>query len=221
MYIPSINSKFAYQTLERVEDNGTRRYRTPSGELVPSVTTVLSAVKDDSAISAWQARVGEAEAERIRNESAKIGTGMHTNLENVLLGKPQTGGILERTLARIIMANGFPRLKEVWGSEVMVYSDGLYAGTTDLVVVHENGLPTIADFKNSRKPKRVEWIDDYRAQLGAYALAHNEMFGTDIRQGMVMIAAWTGEYQEFLFTGSEFDECIDLWLRKLEQYMSR
>lgn len=220
MYIPNINPKYNYQPLARDETTGIRLYRTPNGILVPSVTTVLSAVKDSTAIEEWQARVGMEEAEKIRNTSARIGSGMHANLESMLLGGKMLGSYLEKTLAGQIIKQGFPSLKEVWAIEAALYSEGLYAGTTDLVAVHNNGNPTIVDFKNSRKPKRIEWIDDYRAQLGAYALAHNEMFGTDIRQGMVMIATWTGEYQEFLFSGEDFDACVYLWLDKLDLYMT-
>jgi ATP-dependent exoDNAse (exonuclease V) beta subunit len=218
MYIPKVIQKYTYQALVRDESSGIRHYRTPEGDLVPSVTTVLSSTKDSGALDAWVERVGAVEAERIRTESARIGTGMHNNLENILLGKEQAGGVLERTLADLIVKRGFPSLQEVWAVEASLYSKALYAGTTDLVAVHKNGQPTIADFKNSRRPKRAEWIDDYRAQLAAYALAHNEMFGTDIRQGLVMVATWTGEYQEFLFTGLEFDRCVDLWLGKLDAY---
>ena len=219
MFIPKINQKFLYEPLERVDVNGRRHYRTPDGSLVPSVTTILGSVKDNSVLDQWVQRVGSVDAEKIRTESARIGTGMHTNLENALNGLPMLGGSLEKTLARLIMTHGFPELSEVWAVEGMLYSSGLYAGTTDLVAIHANGAPTIVDFKNSRRPKRVEWIDDYRAQLGAYALAHDEMFGTEIRQGLVMVATWTGEYQEFFFTGSEFDRCIELWIEKLTTYL--
>lgn len=219
MYIPKIAQKHEYRTLARVECTGTRFYKTPSGRLVPSVTTILSGTKDSTHIDAWKARVGPDNAEKIRNDSARIGTGMHTNLENAIYSKPLQGSYLEKTLASNIIKNGFPKLHEIWAVEASLYSEDLYAGTTDLIAVHTNGEPTIVDFKNSRKPKKVEWIDDYRAQLGAYALAHNEMYGTSIRQGMVMISCWTGEYQEFLFSDIEFDKCVELWLSRLSQYL--
>ena len=186
---------------------------------MPSVTTILSATKDSTGIDDWVRKVGEEEALRIKNEAARIGTGMHNNLENYVLGRPITGTFMEQSLAKLIIKRGFPRLAEIWGIEVALYSAGLYAGTTDLVAVLDNGDPAIVDFKNSRTPKRVEWIDDYKAQLGAYALAHNEMYGTDIRQGLIMMACRTGEYQEFHFAGAEFDKCIELWLSRLAAFL--
>ena len=219
MHRPKVNPRFIYEPLSRVDINGSRHYLTPGGVHVPSVTTILSATKDSTGINEWVQKVGEEEATRIKNEAARIGTGMHNNLENYMLGRPIVGSFMEQSLAKLIIKRGFPRLTEVWGIEVALYSAGLYAGTTDLVAVLDNGEPAIVDFKNSRTPKRVEWIDDYKAQLGAYALAHNEMFGTDIRQGLIMMACRTGEYQEFYFTGADFEQCIELWLSKLSLFL--
>ena len=219
MHTLRVTHKFKYHTLTRVESNGVRFYETPSGTLVPSVTTILSSTKDPSHIVAWQQRVGVEAAEKIRNESARIGTGMHANLENAIFSRPLQGNYLEKTLANNIIKNGFAKLSEVWAVEAPLYSENLYAGTTDLVAVHMNGEPTIVDFKNSRNPKKSEWIDDYRAQLGAYALAHNEMYGTNIQQGMIMMACWTGDYQEFLFSGDDFVRCVELWIARLTKYL--
>lgn len=213
-----INKIYNYPTLTRVETEGSRRYQLPDGSLVPSVTTILSAVKDISHLKEWIERVGEERANQIKVEASTLGTGIHENLENYIHGRPMSGAFMEQALAKLIIKKGFGRLKEIWGTEVSLYSQGLYAGTTDLVAVLDNGLPAIVDFKNSLKPKKLEWIEDYRAQLGAYAVAHNEMFGTSINQGFLMIATRDGQYQEFHFEGSEFDECIDIWLGKLDSY---
>jgi len=212
-------NKFEYIPLTRAEVNGDRLYDTPDGNKLPSVTTILSKVTDMTHIKEWEERIGVAEANKIKTDAGTLGSAMHYNIECHLRGKAMVGHFMPKTLAGVIIKNGLKNVNEVWGIEVGLYSTGLYAGTTDLVGVFNN-KPSIIDFKNSLKPKKIEWIDNYRAQLGAYALAHNEMFNTDIRQGVIMIATREGKYQEFIFTDGEFDKCVDLWLEKLQKYLA-
>ncbi len=203
--------------LTRAEEKGIRKYETPDGKKLVSVTTILSKTKDTTHLKEWRERVGEDEANKITAQSSGIGNGMHKNLENYILGQPITGTFYAQTLAKVIIKNAFPKINEIWGSEVSLYSKDLYAGTTDLVGCWE-GVPSIMDFKNSLREKKKEWIDDYAAQLAAYALAHNEMYGTNIQRGVVMIATRDAKYQEFIFEGSEFDRATGLWLASLEKY---
>ena len=209
--------KYNYRKLERIDAPEGRRYVVDESCAVPSVTTILDKTSDKSFLSEWVARVGEAEAERIRNEAASIGTGMHNYLEGYILGDIPKTQFMSQTLAKLIIKKGLVNVSDIWGTEVMLYIRGLYAGTTDLVAVH-NGIPSIIDFKNSRTAKKVEHIDSYRAQIAAYAMAHNDMFGTDICRGVIMVANRDAKYQEFIFEGAEFDRCIELWLNSLDKY---
>ncbi len=212
-----IENKFDYKELSRIEDNNERRYLTPQGSKVPSVTTIIGKTKDLTFLREWQKSVGKEKAEKIKVEASTLGTGMHKNIENYILDKPMSGSFMAQTLAKLIIDKGLANVNSIWGSEVSLYSLDLYAGTTDLVGLHQD-QPAIIDFKNSLREKKLEWIDDYRAQIGAYALAHNEMFGTNIRKGVVMIATRDAIYQEFVFEGGEFDKCVTLWLNILEKY---
>jgi genome maintenance exonuclease 1 len=212
-----INKIYDYKPLERISTPEGRKYIVGENSQLPSVTTVLSKVADKSFLIKWREKVGDEKAAQITNESASLGTGMHNNLENYILGKPLDGSFMSQTLAKVIIKHGLSKVSEVWGTEVALYCTGLYAGTTDLVAVHD-GIPSIIDFKNSLRLKKEEWITDYKAQLGAYALAHNEMFDTKIHRGVVMIATRDATYQEFVFEGSGFDECISLWLTALDKY---
>jgi genome maintenance exonuclease 1 len=142
---------------------------------------------------------------------------MHTNLENYILGKPMGGTFMAQALANVVIKEGLPKIDEIWGTEVALYSTELYAGTTDLVGVHE-GIPSIMDFKNSLRPKKREWIEDYFMQLAAYALSHNEMFGTDIHRGVVMIATREAKYQEFIIEDDEFVHYETMWANKVCSY---
>lgn len=181
MYIPPIVNKYTYAGYERIEGGSEGRlYSTPSGNL-PSVTTILSATSDDSGLQKWRAAIGEEKAKEITLEATTVGTFMHENLERRLVGDPDHKGgmpirVLARNMADCIQSNAWPKINEVWGQEVPLYYEGLWAGTTDLVGMHD-GIPSIMDYKNSRKPKTWEYIENYRLQLAAYALAHNQQHG--------------------------------------------
>lgn len=216
MTIMLINNKFEYLPLKRIDHPNGRRYIV-GDKTLPSVTTILSKTSDHTHIDDWIARIGEQEATRIKNEASLLGTGMHDNLEKYILGQPMSGQYMTKALANVIIKHGLSKVDETWGTEVALYSKDLYAGTTDVIGLFQ-GTPAIIDFKNSLNDKKIEWIDDYRAQLAGYALAHNEMFGTNIHKGVVMIATRAGKYQEFVFEGTEFDKCIDLWMHKLQLY---
>ena len=165
--------KYPYGELEKVSKNGKRHYATPDGRQVPSVTTVLSATKDMTHLHAWRKRIGAEKAAQITQESANIGTVMHSSLEKHVKGierKPGSNLIHQKahTMANVIIENGLTDVSEVWGSEVSLHYPELYAGTTDLVGKYKNN-PCIMDFKQTNKPKKLEWVEDYFLQLTAYA----------------------------------------------------
>jgi len=212
-----ILQKFDYQPLKRVDNGNGRRYIVGEGRPLPSVTTILGKTKDLTHIKLWQERVGLEEANKIKTTASNLGNGMHKNLEKFILGESMDGSFMAQTLAKVIIKHGLPKVDEVWGTEVSLYSKELYAGTTDLIGVHQ-GIPSIMDFKNSLKDKRKEWIEDYFMQLAAYAMSHNEMYGTDINRGVVMIATREAKYQEFIIEGDEFKHYETMWANKLCAY---
>ena len=212
--------KYPYGELSRVTKNHKRHYETPDGRAVPSVTTVLSATKDMTHLNAWKKRVGAQEAQRIATESANIGTVMHRSLEKHVKGedrKPGSNLIQQKawTMANVIIDNGLTDVSEVWGSEVSLHYPELYAGTTDLVGVYK-GEPAIMDFKQARRLKKKEWVEDYFLQLVAYSEAHNKMYDTQIRTGRIFICTQANEYQTFDI--ENYDHWVGQWYGKLEQY---
>ena len=212
--------RYQYDELSKASRNGKRHYETPDGRTVPSVTTVLSATKDMTALNAWRKQVGEQEATRIATESANIGTVMHRSLEKHVKGearKPGSNLIQQKahTMANVIIDNGLKDITEVWGSEVSLHYPELYAGTTDLVAVYK-GEPAICDFKQSRKLKKKEWIEDYFLQLVAYSEAHNKLYDTDIKTGRVFICTQNNEFQTFEI--DRYEHWTSEWYKKLEQY---
>ena len=223
--------KYNYQPVDRVTVDGRRHYQTPAGQRVPSVTTILDATKPAEArqaLAEWRKRVGEDRAQQITTEAANRGTRMHKWLENYVQtgdpGNPGTHPESQRShrMAMKIIESGFKNVSEVWGNEVPLYFPELYAGTTDCVGVHA-GDEAILDFKQSNKPKRREWIDDYFLQLTAYALAHNEVHGTNIRKGVVMMSVRPAadsepEYQEFVLEPNDFDLWTQRWCDRVSDY---
>jgi genome maintenance exonuclease 1 len=221
-----IVEKFKYKTLERATVDGSRKYATPDGEKLPSVTTILDATKSEEskqALANWRRRVGHAKAQEITTEAAGRGTRMHKWLEDYIktgvIGEPGSNpySIQSHLMARSIIDQGLSKCNEFWGTEVSLYFPKIYAGTTDLVGLHE-GSESIMDHKQTNKPKKREWIEDYFVQLAAYANAHNEVYGTKIRKGVIFMCSAANEYQEFILEGADFDTYTDKWFNRVEQY---
>ena len=214
------NQKYPYGELARVTKDRKRHYETPDGRQVPSVTTVLSATKDMRHLMEWRKRVGEQEAQRISTESANIGTVMHRSLEKHVKGVDRTPGsnLIQQkahAMANVIIDNGLQNVSEVWGSEVSLYYPELYAGTTDLVGIYKNE-PAIMDFKQARKLKKKEWVEDYFLQLVAYAEDHNKTYNTQIKTGRIFICTQNNEFQTFEI--DNYEHWTGEWYKKLEQY---
>ena len=212
--------KYPYDELSKTSKNGKRHYATPDGRQVPSVTTVLSATKDMTHLHAWRKRVGVEKAQQITTESANIGTVMHGSLEKHVKGierKPGSNLIHQKAhaMANVIIENWLTDVSEVWGSEVSLHYPELYAGTTDLVGVYK-GEPAIMDFKQARRLKKKEWVEDYYLQLVAYAEAHNKQYDTQIKSGRIFICTQANEYQTFEI--DNYDQWVGKWYAKLEQY---
>lgn len=214
--------KYRYETLTRQDGETGRRYVNRHGEKLPSVTTILDKTKDKSKLIEWANRVGHEEAERIKRQASSVGTSMHAYIESHVKMRPVPPAKYDwqfkaYRMAASLMESYFPELDEVWGNEVMLYKRGLYAGTTDLVGVFR-GEDSILDFKQANKMKKREWIDDYFVQLAAYADAHNEMYGTEIRQGVILMASQDGSLKDFIVCGREFDSYLDLWNAKVKEF---
>lgn len=222
-----IKNIYTYTKISRVEENGKRHYQTPEGHKVPSVTTILDATKSEESKQAlfnWKKRVGEEQAKQITTEAAGRGTRMHKWLENYVkdgsLNEPGTNpySIQSHGMAKIIIENALNKhIDEFWGIEVPLYYSQLYAGTSDCIGVWK-GKPAILDFKQTNKPKKREWIEDYFLQVSAYAMAHNSTHGTSINTGVILMCSANNEYQEFELENEEFEYYSNKWLDRVAMY---
>ena len=217
------NNCFVYPKTVREAIDGKRHYDT-GREKLPSVTTILSSTQDPSktaSLQSWRERVGESTALMITEEAASRGTAMHKILERYI----DESGYLDMTkvglnahnMAVRIIEQGLCNVTEYYGIECTLFYPGLYAGQTDMVGVHK-GQDAIIDFKQTNKPKREEWIGDYKMQLAAYAMAHNYMHKTQITKGVIMMCSKDNYYQEFVIEGEEFKKYQHKWLGKVSDY---
>ncbi len=151
MMLVPFRSKYVYKRLERLDRSSGRVYRADPDDLpMPSVTTILDATKDKSHLKDWEDRVGKEEAERVRNDSATVGTHMHNVIERLLLNRPLE---VPRTWLHVkgyrmghqLIEHFFPHVDEVWGAEVPLYVPNTYSGTSECVGIYK-GKPFIMDF---------------------------------------------------------------------------
>jgi genome maintenance exonuclease 1 len=219
-------SKYDYPNLKRIQTKQGRRYVGEDEKPVPSVTTILGDTGDKTALIAWRKRVGEAEATRISTESAGLGTKVHNALEKFILQEDyEIKGnnhisIMAKNMVTEMIDKGLSKVDELYGVEVGLIAEGLYAGTADGVGMWE-GEEAIIDFKTAKKIKKREWIEDYFMQGCAYALAHNEMFGTDIKKVAILMIDREGKYADFVIEGIEFEEYCDKWSNRLADFYSK
>ena len=222
-----LETKYEYPKLKRVTaKSGQRQYTGDDNNPVPSVTTILSATGDKTALINWRKRVGDAEATRISTESAGLGTKVHNALEKyILLEEYEIKGnnhisVMAKNMVDNMIDKGLAKVDAIYGVEVGLIAKGLYAGTSDAIGMYE-GEEAIIDFKTSKKIKKREWIEDYFMQGCAYALAHNEMFGTKIKKVVILMVDRDANFAEFTIRDDEFTEYCNKWSDRLTDYYSK
>lgn len=222
-----ITNKFPYKSISRSSVQGQRYYSLPDGTSVSSVTTILDATKSEEkkqALAAWKQRVGEHQARQIVTEAAGRGTRMHKFLEQYIaedtMKEPGSNPYSQQShcMAQLIVSEYLqPNVTEFYGTEVGLYYPGLYAGTTDCVALWQGEL-SIIDFKQTNRTKKTEWIDDYFIQTCAYAMAHNEIYGTQIRQGVILMCSQDYTPQHWVIKGKDFEHFSTQWTQRVDQF---
>ena len=221
------NKKFNYPTSNRVIVDGSRYYNIDDTKL-PSVTEILKATESEEkkkSLLKWRQRVGNEEADRIMKTSSSRGTKMHKYIEEYLIGQSNIDLSFEisdsKLMSNKIISEGLCNLDELWGAEVTLSFPRLYAGTADACGLY-NGKESILDFKQSNKPKKREWIEDYFMQIAAYGLAHNKVYSTNISQGVILVCTPPPMclFQEFILSKDDFEKYQDQFLDRVDSYQS-
>ena len=220
------NKLYHYPPCVRSTTDGIRTYNVGK-EKLPSVTSILQATQSDekrASLARWQTRVGKDEATRVKEQAASRGSNMHLHLEKHILGQGYMDlteeGKTAQSMAQTVIDKGLGDLQEIWGSEVTLWYPGLYAGATDVVGVYDYE-DSIIDFKQSNKPKKKEWIEDYFMQGAAYAMAHNQVYGTEISQCVILMCTPDNYFQKFQIKGKEFKQYKHKFLEKVDLYYKR
>ena len=220
------NKLYHYPPCVRSTTDGLRTYNV-GNENLPSVTSILQATQSDekrASLARWQAKVGKNEATRVKEQAASRGSNMHLHLEKHILGQGYMDlteeGKTAQSMAQTVIDKGLGDLQEIWGSEVTLWYPGLYAGATDVVGVYDYE-DSIIDFKQSNKPKKKEWIEDYFMQGAAYAMAHNQVYGTEISQCVILMCTPDNYFQKFQIKGKEFKQYKHKFLEKVDLYYKR
>lgn len=194
-----IHELHQFDEFEAVTLENIRLYKTPRGNIYPSVTSLLGNMKKDVLIE-WRQRVGEEEAKRISTQAARRGTRLHNMLEKYVANDPTY-----KDKAFPVELEMFNKIREVldshvtkiYGYEFPLYSDLLKcAGRCDLFCEYK-GKPAVVDFKSSSKEKKEEWILNYFYQATAYCMMINELKAVDIQDFCIIIASEGNKVQLF------------------------
>jgi len=222
-----MDNKYNYPELERVDKDIGRYYKDSNNNLVPSVTTVLSNTSNKSGgLMDWRLRVGDEEADRVIKQSTDIGTSVHLAIENYLNNNEWSnfGSSYEERISKQItqrfISDALKNITEVWGLEVGLILDNLYAGTADCVGKYSD-VPSLIDFKTAKKIKKREWIEDYFLQGCAYANAHNVMFESNIKQIVILMVDRDLIFREFVVKENEFNHLTEKWKKRLIAFDSK
>jgi len=206
-----INDLIELPQLVRI-DGEQRFYQTPDGNKYPSVTTVLSAMSDKTALIKWRQRVGEEEANRVSGRATRRGTAVHSLLEKLVLNEEVDFSDtmpLNKTMYEQIAKVLVDTVDNVRSSEGQLFSHRLkIAGSVDLIASHK-GDPAIIDFKTSTKPKRKEWIENYFMQATMYSYMLYEMTGLYHPKLVIAIAVEDSPEPQI------FEEHASNWIEKV------
>jgi genome maintenance exonuclease 1 len=202
-------------------DDGSRFYTTPDGNVYPSITTVLSVLSED-AIERWRNRIGHEKAQKISENASNRGTDLHSVLEAYLKNEPLCFPKDPKSKVRIM----FNRMKRVISpvdnivaQEIPLYSDALaVAGRCDCIADYK-GILSIIDFKGATKAKKKDWITSYFLQTTGYSLMFEERTGMKAEQ-IVIFMAGENDFSCQVFVErrdkyiSQLEETIDLFMAK-------
>lgn len=205
--------KFLLQDIPSVSQDGMRLYNVSDGVYYPSITTILSATVPEEkkkSLEEWRNSIGHAEADRIGLEATTNGTAVHEIIEKFLNGDSTAADSSLYTKDQISAFNAIKvklsGITEVWAQEAALYSHELgVAGRCDCVGIYK-GKPAIIDFKTSSKFKKAKDIEDYFLQLTAYGIMFDEMYGTNIEHGVILMVTDKSFPQEFNINLNDFTQ---------------
>ena len=225
------NKKYNYPSSTRSVHQGFRHYAL-NNQMLPSVTSIIEMTKTDNekeSLAAWKLRLGEAESSAISREATKRGSEMHSNIEQFLLGKDNLNLFEDekeksksRMMSDLIIEEGLrDKLEEIHGVECVLYYPGPkgFAGSADLIGMY-SGVHSVIDLKSksSIMKENYDSLQNYYTQLGGYSLAHNKVYGSNISQGVILLATTDLVFQIFRIKDEKLIEYQNKFLKRVDQY---
>jgi hypothetical protein len=203
------------EKIKATTNNGNRLYETPSGDLYPSITTVLSP-RNKKGLMEWRKRVGEDVANHVARTAAARGTKVHhmceDYLNNMFIDDPEKWAqhkknFLPYCLFEQLKNQTFNDIDDIYAQEAGLYSDKYkVAGRVDCIAKYKGDI-SIIDFKTSTKERSDDWNENYYIQGSAYAEMFEELTGISTNQVVILVVTEDGTVQEFVKQKSDY---IDL-----------
>ena len=225
------NKKYHYPNSTRSIHKGFRHY-TLKNQMLPSVTSIIEMTKTDrekEALAAWKSKLGAKESSAISSAATKLGSEMHSNVEQFLLGKDNLNLFEDekeksksKMMSDLIIEEGLrDKLEEIHGVECVLYYPGPkgFAGSADLIGMY-SGVHSVIDLKSksSIMKENYDSLQNYYTQLGGYSLAHNKVYGSNISQGVILLATTDLVFQIFRIKDEKLVEYQNKFLERVDQY---
>ena len=205
--------------LKKKETPGCRLYELPSGQWVPSITSVTSFYNRQIFID-WRKRVGIEEANRITKKATTRGTDYHEAAQAYLENRDL---VWENYLpaTRFMFHHSTPyldKINNIHAIERTLYSEyyGL-AGRVDCIAEYEGELAVI-DFKTSTKIKPEKWLENYFVQEMFYASAYYELTEIPVKKLITIMVTPGGEVK--VFDKRNKGDYIKLLVRYIKEFVS-
>ena len=206
-----------FKQAKLIEKNNAHSYQTPTGEIYPSITTLLHETMSNGkkeSLQNWKEQ--EIAAEYITQEAATIGTETHKLIENHINEVRQTDEV--RLLSVAHFNNLIPflqKINNVYGTELRLYSNAMkLAGTSDCIANYDGKL-SIIDYKTKRSNQREEWMTDHFIQGTAYSQMFKELTGIEVKQVVILVSSEKNSRMEFIKNTEDYK---DLLTQRLNQY---
>lgn len=205
----------SFEPAIRIDEKNYRCYKTPNGERLPSITTILGktkSVESQNSIESWKNREGDA-AYHITELSKIYGTATHKAIEITLYNN-----IPDLTSEMVSfhynnLHKYLQNINNIAGIELILYSKSLsIAGTVDCIAEYD-GILSVLDYKTKRKPQREEWLEDPFIQATAYSVMFEELTGIKVPQIVILVSDEKGGTSQFIKNPINYKEKLETRIR--------
>jgi len=212
-----------FPELQTQNIEGVRWYKIPDGDMLPSITSVLSKRPDKKrGLTEWRERVGEVQANIISGKAARRGTCFHNCVEDFLEDRDFSDRKKENFLAYYMFQEVKPVIEDKI-SKVVLMEQSMYstqyrvAGRCDFIGVFDGKL-AVVDWKTTTKMKREDWMEDYFVQATSYAEMYREHTGELIDDIIIVMVAEDGQVEIFEKKTADYVPLLEEMMKQFYKY---